>query len=206
MTAMRDESLRFGADLNDFNSPQAAPWKDSSMTFSRSLSRAQQELVELMHDVNSGRIENLVVRVGRPVMSAPNIVREIKPMKSEEDQAIEGPVLALLDILENLGDGVIDRIEIEDGLPTSVVLAGARTVLRDSSNRPIWLTVTEATKLLLRDVSGADLSKARARVSRAADAGKFRTNGEKGRRRRIDRDSFSTWRLEQRDQDGAVLD
>ena len=122
---------------------------------------------------------------------------------SEKDQALEGPVLSLLDILENLGDGVIDRIEIEDGLPTKVVLAGNTTVLRDSSTRPVWLTVTEAAKLLVKDVSGVDLAKARVRVSRAADAGKFRTNGEKGRRRRIDRDSFRAWWLERREQDFA---
>jgi hypothetical protein len=37
------------------------------------------------------------------------------------------------------------------------------------------------------------------RVSWAASHDKFRTNGKKGSGRRIDRDSFSTWRLEQRE-------
>lgn len=64
-----------------------------------------------------------------------------------------------------------------------------------------WITVTAAAKLLLEDVSGIDLGKAKARVSKAAGEGRFRTNGKDGRDRRIDRDSFSTWRLEQREKD-----
>ncbi|MBX3322453.1 MAG: hypothetical protein KF757_05630 [Phycisphaeraceae bacterium] len=64
-----------------------------------------------------------------------------------------------------------------------------------------WLSVTEAAELLINDVSGIDLDKAKARVSKAATEKRFRTNGISGRDRRIDRDSFSTWRLEQREND-----
>ncbi len=64
-----------------------------------------------------------------------------------------------------------------------------------------WITVTTAAKLLLTDVSGIDVKKAKARVSKAAGEGRFRTNGKDGRERRIDRDSFSTWRLAQREKD-----
>jgi excisionase family DNA binding protein len=69
-----------------------------------------------------------------------------------------------------------------------------------------WLTVTEAAELLLEDVSGLDLQRAKARVSKAANEQRFRTNGRRGRDRRIDRDSFSTWRLEQREKDLAAYD
>lgn len=69
-----------------------------------------------------------------------------------------------------------------------------------------WITVTAAAKLLLADVSGIDLDKARARVSKAATEHRFRTNGKSGQNRRIDRDSFSTWRLEQREKDLAKDD
>ncbi len=69
-----------------------------------------------------------------------------------------------------------------------------------------WITVTAAAKLLLADVSGIDLNKAKARVSKAAGEGRFRTNGKDGRDRRIDRDSFSTWRLAQREKDLAAYD
>lgn len=64
-----------------------------------------------------------------------------------------------------------------------------------------WIMVTAAAKQLLDDVSGINLGKAKARVSKAAGEGRFRTNGREGRDRRIDQDSFSTWRLEQQKKD-----
>lgn len=69
-----------------------------------------------------------------------------------------------------------------------------------------WITVTVAAKQLLDDVSGINLGKAKARVSKAAGESRFRTNGKEGRDRRIDQDSFSTWRLEQRNKDLAKDD
>ncbi len=69
-----------------------------------------------------------------------------------------------------------------------------------------WLRVTDAGKLLLNDVSGINHAQANARVSKAATAGEFRTNGKTGHARRIDPDSFSTWRLEQREKDLAAYD
>lgn len=69
-----------------------------------------------------------------------------------------------------------------------------------------WITVTKAAEQLLDDVSGINLGKAKARVSKAAGEGRFRTNGKEGRDRRIDQDSFSTWRLEQRAKDLAAYD
>jgi len=63
------------------------------------------------------------------------------------------------------------------------------------------LRVSECADLLLKDVSGIDRKRAMARVSWAAGKEKFRTNGAKGNARRIDRDSFNTWRLEQRERD-----
>lgn len=83
------------------------------------------------------------------------------------------------------------------------MLASAASRAAGSVEESAWLTVTEAAELLLNDVSGIDIDRAKARVCRAAAGNKFRTNGESGRRRRIDRDSFSTWRLEQRKRDIA---
>jgi len=78
--------------------------------------------------------------------------------------------------------------------------------LRPPVKEEAWLTVTECAQLLLDVVSGLDLEKAKARVSKAASDGKFRTNGKKGTDRRVDRDSFSTWRLEQRERDLDAAD
>jgi len=58
-------------------------------------------------------------------------------------------------------------------------------------NLPPMLSVTEAARLLTEDFPGLTLPIARARVSKAASAGKFRTNGLKRNERRIDSDSLA---------------
>jgi len=89
-------------------------------------------------------------------------------------------------------------------------LAGERTdpsPSRNGSSPPtrepdrVWLTVTEAASLLTTDVSGITLDQAKARVSKAATTGRVRSNGRRGRDRRIDADSLSTWRLELRERE-----
>mgnify|MGYP007040049610 CR=1 FL=1 len=64
-----------------------------------------------------------------------------------------------------------------------------------------WITVTEGARLLTNDLPYLDMKKAAARISKAAGAGKFMTNGKARDARRIDRTSFDAWRLEQRDRD-----
>ncbi len=64
-----------------------------------------------------------------------------------------------------------------------------------------WLTVKACAGLLTNDLPYLDLKRAAARVSKAAGAGKFVTNGKRGKARRIERMSFDAWRLEQRDRD-----
>jgi hypothetical protein len=75
------------------------------------------------------------------------------------------------------------------------------TVPHADASAPEWLTVTEAARLLIKDLPGLALEQARARVSVSASRGSFRTNGQLREKRRIDRDSFATWRLAQRDKD-----
>ncbi len=81
-----------------------------------------------------------------------------------------------------------------DQLP---LIGGGRRVVPQEQ----WLTVSECAELLLKDISGIDLDRAMARVSWAASEGKFRTNEKTRTARRIERVSFSAWRLEQREQD-----
>jgi hypothetical protein len=63
-----------------------------------------------------------------------------------------------------------------------------------------WLTVTQAARLLTRDVPGLDMAKARSRISTAAGREEFEFDGDR-KNRRIEPVSFNAWRLKQRDRD-----
>ena len=66
-----------------------------------------------------------------------------------------------------------------------------------------WLTVTGAAQLLMKDIPGLTIERAKARVSSAArpDRAQFVTNGKGRLERRIEPVSFDAWRLKQRDAD-----
>lgn len=64
-----------------------------------------------------------------------------------------------------------------------------------------WPTVTEAAEFVMRDSPWLKLERAKVRVSKAASAKEFVTNGQMGLTRHIERISFDTWRLAQRDRD-----
>jgi len=91
-----------------------------------SLTPSQQQLLAEMQRINFGRIFELTVRRGQPVMDPPpRVVREIKfgadngprPEVAKADFTLKAQVRDLLAQLEALGDGVIPCIEIQRGLP-----------------------------------------------------------------------------------------
>jgi len=91
-----------------------------------SLTPSQQKLLTEMQRINFGRIFDLSVRNGQPVMDPlPRIVREIKfggdngprPESAKADFTLKAQVHDLFAQLEALGDGVIPCIEIQRGLP-----------------------------------------------------------------------------------------
>jgi hypothetical protein len=99
-----------------------------------SLPPERRRLLKRMQQINFGRIENLVVRNGQPVLSPPpRIVREVKfcgengprPEASIEDFAIKAQVVELLRYLDKLQDGVISVLEIKHGLPFRMTLEDA---------------------------------------------------------------------------------
>jgi hypothetical protein len=91
------------------------------------LSPARQRLIELMQQVNFGRIEALVVRGGEPVFDdpAPKIFREVKfgsengPRAELESRnfMLKTQVVELLKELDQLGNGQIDVLTVRHGLP-----------------------------------------------------------------------------------------
>lgn len=84
-----------------------------------------------------------------------------------------------------------------DFTPLVSVLRTLRAPVREA----VWLTVKECALLLMKDRPHVELKQAMARISKAANAGKFTTNGQKRDARRVERTSFDAWRLQQRDRD-----
>jgi hypothetical protein len=94
-----------------------------------SLPQAGQRLVELMQRLHFGQVLNLHVRDGGPVLDPPpRLVRDRKlgsepaprPASPDEDFLLKEQVVELFDHLEQIGDGVIDLIEVKHGLPFRV--------------------------------------------------------------------------------------
>jgi len=97
----------------------------------QNLSEARRQLVGLMQHVNFGRIFDLQVRNGEPVMDPPlRIVREIKfggdngprPEAAKADFTLKAQVRDLFAQMEAVGNGVIPCIEIQRGLPFRMTL------------------------------------------------------------------------------------
>ncbi len=100
----------------------------------RSLSLPRHQLVELMHSINFGRIENLLVCDGEPVLNpAPTVVREHKfggenrprPESTATDFLLKAQVVELFGLLDHLCNGTIAVIEIKHGLPFRALIADA---------------------------------------------------------------------------------
>jgi hypothetical protein len=79
-----------------------------------------------MQSVNYGRVEDLHVRNGEPSFEpAPKVYRTVKlcaqngprPELCAEDFALKGKIVELFDHLRQIGEGMIDVLEIAAGLP-----------------------------------------------------------------------------------------
>jgi len=86
----------------------------------------RSRLVELMQRINFGRIEDLAIIAGQPVLDPlPRRYREIKlkaengarPESGITDFALKAEVLELFRVLDEVQDGVIETLEIRHGLP-----------------------------------------------------------------------------------------
>jgi hypothetical protein len=98
------------------------------------LSPARRRLLERMQRLNFGRIERLRVRGGQPVFDpAPAVVREVKfggengprPELARRDFLIKAQLADFFRQLDDLGDGVIDLLEVKHGLPFRMLVAEA---------------------------------------------------------------------------------
>jgi len=97
-----------------------------------SLPAGRQRLLEMMQALNFGRIEHLSVADGEPVFHPPpKVTREVKfgadngprPELSLDDFVLKAEVHELFDAINEIGNGIIERIEIRHGLPFRMIVA-----------------------------------------------------------------------------------
>jgi hypothetical protein len=90
------------------------------------LSSAQKTLLEILQRLHFGRIQNLHIKNGEPILNpAPLIHREVKfggdnsprPELRSADFGLKAQVVELFEEFRRLGNGVIDLIEVKHGLP-----------------------------------------------------------------------------------------
>lgn len=95
------------------------------------LSARWKRLLEVMQVVNFGRIEQLTVAAGEPASNPPpKIIREVKfgaengarPESSLNDFVLKVEVRELFDAISQIGDGIIERIEVRHGLPFRMIV------------------------------------------------------------------------------------
>lgn len=85
-----------------------------------------QDLLETMQRIRYGEIKNLSIRNGQPhQQSPPTVERQFKfsfkagprPEAKSGDFELCAPMADFVNTLEQIGEGVIRRIEVKDGLP-----------------------------------------------------------------------------------------
>ena len=95
------------------------------------LSTAQQQLMQMMQALNFGRIEELKIRRGEPIFDpSPRVVRQIKfggdngprPELQHSDFALKSQVVELFDHLARIGDGTVETLEVQHGLPFKLTI------------------------------------------------------------------------------------
>ncbi|MCX7428990.1 MAG: hypothetical protein NTW96_25610 [Planctomycetia bacterium] len=102
-----------------------------TQTRKASLSPARRRLLELLQQVNFGRIDCLAIVGGDPVFDPPpRLVREIKfggengprPELGSPDFLLKSQVVELLAFLDEFQNGTVDVLEVKHGLPFRVIV------------------------------------------------------------------------------------
>lgn len=99
------------------------------LEYKSDLTHAEARLIEQGQDINFGRIESLTVRRGQPVMDPPpRVVRKLRiggengsrPEAGLRDFVLKREMVELIEVIREMGDGVVRSIEIRHGLPVSI--------------------------------------------------------------------------------------
>jgi len=103
------------------------------------LSAAGKVLISTMRDVQFGRFEDLRVENGEPVFDPPPRLIKVKRIGSAEDSnpsasddwLIKGAIADLLQELNAVGNGTVERLEFRRGIPCLLEFAIPATVDAD---------------------------------------------------------------------------
>ena len=121
MTADRD--LRFPYVPAPTAVGTASPRRATALT------PARRHLVDLMRGIRYGRIENLRIEAGQPLIRPGQaVVQEIKfgsddssrPSSDLNDYLLKRQVVELFEFMDSAGDGLVHTLEIKGGLPFKV--------------------------------------------------------------------------------------
>lgn len=90
------------------------------------LSASRQRLLKVFQRINFGRVEQLRIENGEPILAASSrIIREFKPGSENNprselhatDYLLKTQVRELFQFFDEIGSGVIDVVEFKHGLP-----------------------------------------------------------------------------------------
>ncbi len=106
----------------------------TEITFKAALTPARRRLVEVMQEINYGRIDRFEVRAGEPVLDPPpRVVCQIvfgknngpNACRYQEQFALKKPVLELFEIFDRERSLSIQELVVSDGLPVRMTVADA---------------------------------------------------------------------------------
>lgn len=96
-----------------------------------SLSPARRRLLDLLREIRCGKVIHLQVRGGEPVFDPPpRVLRRLKfpgengPLLPTSRFTLKKHHTDFLALLDALGDGTIESLSVQDGLPLSAEVAG----------------------------------------------------------------------------------
>jgi hypothetical protein len=127
------KSLAGPTSRGDFVRPRAREAAMAKVQNKSQLTTARRKLVELMQRINFGRIEQLQVRGGEPVLDPePRVIRELKfcgdnnprPEASRSDCGLRPQHLDLFQNLDQLRDGTVAVLIVKHGIPFQAELPG----------------------------------------------------------------------------------
>jgi hypothetical protein len=113
----------------------------------RDLTAAENSLLQVMRQYQFGRIENVLVRAGQPILDGEMKIVHVEylggansgtKVPTSDEFELRQPVRDLFDRLQRLGDGTIVRLDFKHGLPFLLETTAARPTARSADDQKTW--------------------------------------------------------------------